>query len=142
MEVTVDDQGIAMSILCGLPERFEHLIVAIDGVADESNLSLEFVKSRLLQEEQRMDERHKPKLKTDSALVSKKRSTRICTWCTKRGYKGTLPHPDSSRTLHKMTKLMTAMKVLVTLCVSCPTLLIQPTHPRRPGISILEQPRT
>lgn len=53
MGAVVEDQEIAMTFLCGLPGRFQHLIVATDDIADDSTLSLKFAKSRKLQEEQK-----------------------------------------------------------------------------------------
>lgn len=52
--VAIDDQEIAMIVLCALAQKYEHLIVAIDAVADDDILSLDFVKSRLLQDEPRI----------------------------------------------------------------------------------------
>lgn len=49
--LTIDDQEIAMTVVCGLPAKYEHLIVAIDAAADDSKLNMDFVKSRLFQEE-------------------------------------------------------------------------------------------
>lgn len=47
---------MAMAMLNGLPARFESLIVALDALGSEDKMfSLDFVKSRLLQEEQRAD---------------------------------------------------------------------------------------
>ncbi len=54
MGVEVDDKEMAMAVLNGLPERFNILISALDALGNENEtFSLEFVKSRLLQEEQR-----------------------------------------------------------------------------------------
>ena len=85
MDVEVEDEDIAMSVLCGLPGKFEHLIVAIDTVADNSKLSLDFVKSRLLQEEQRMDERT-PVNKSNSALMTSRKTNRYCTYCKRNNH--------------------------------------------------------
>ena len=87
MDLSIDDKEIAMTVLCGLPARYEHLIVAIDAASDDKTLSLDFVKSRLLQEEQRMLERVDVKPSTDAALVSVNRGGRAsadvpkCTFC-------------------------------------------------------------
>ena len=86
MDVDVKDEDIAMSVLCGLPDRFEHLIVAIDTVTDETNLTLEFVKSRLLQEEQRINDRSGGIKKPDAALVTNHRNSRKCSYCNKKGH--------------------------------------------------------
>ena len=54
MSVEIDDKEIAMAVLNGLPSRFDNLIVALDALGNEDKVfGLEFVKSRLLQEEQR-----------------------------------------------------------------------------------------
>ena len=87
MEVAVSDEDIAMSVLSGLPQKFEHLIVAIDTVtAGEARLSLEFVKSRLLQEEQRLNDRSGSAKGTDTALVTDRKSARKCTYCKKKNH--------------------------------------------------------
>ena len=91
MEVNVEEEDIAMAILCGLPERFEHLIVAIDTTIGDRELSLEFVKSRLLQEEQRMSDRAKEESGSDAALVGRqfrKRSSKnvTCYYCGNKGH--------------------------------------------------------
>lgn len=88
MDVVVEEEDIAMAILCGLPDRFEHLIVAIDTTIGDRKLDLEFVKSRLLQEEQRMNDRAKEESGSDTALVgaqSRKKSM-VCYYCGKKGH--------------------------------------------------------
>ncbi len=53
--VEIDDKELAMAVLNGLPERFDSLICALDALGNENDtFTLEFMKSRLLQEEQRM----------------------------------------------------------------------------------------
>lgn len=54
MRAQFADQEVAMTILSGLLRRFEHLIVAIDAVVDDKTLTTEFLKSRLIIEEQQM----------------------------------------------------------------------------------------
>jgi gag-polypeptide of LTR copia-type len=72
MGVTIDDE-VAMAVLKGLPPKYDHLIVALGTMGDDTKLTLEFTKSRLMQEEQRSDERelrNPSKVKTeDAALV-------------------------------------------------------------------------
>lgn len=51
MDVVVEKEYISIAILCGLPKRFEHFIVAIDTKVGYRNLTFEFVESQLLQEE-------------------------------------------------------------------------------------------
>lgn len=70
MEVTIDDQEIAMTTLYGLPPHYEHLIVAIDAVSSDKRLILEFVKSRVVQEVQRMMDHSAFKTVIHSALVN------------------------------------------------------------------------
>ncbi len=49
---------MAVAVLNGLPERFNNLISALDALEnDNKTFSLEFVKSRRLQEEQSMQMR-------------------------------------------------------------------------------------
>lgn len=81
VDTDVEDQELAMTVLCGLPSKFEHLIVAIDAVADDKTLTLEFVRSRLLQEEQRMSKRLPDITPSDTLLVNKSeaRNRFICT---------------------------------------------------------------
>lgn len=88
MEVNVHDQEFAMIILCGLPSKFEHLIVAINAHADDKKLSLDFVKSRLLRKEQRMSDRGvATKYATKSVLLERSDNNRpgrvvpSCTHC-------------------------------------------------------------
>ena len=83
MNVKVEDEDIAMSILCGLP-GFEHLIVEIDTMTGETSLTLDFVKSRLLQEEQRIDDCGATPLRPDAALVIKPLKNRKCTYCKRK----------------------------------------------------------
>ncbi len=58
MGVDIDDKEMAMTVLNGLPARFNSLISALDAFGNEDEaFSLDFVKSRLLQEEQRIEMR-------------------------------------------------------------------------------------
>lgn len=91
MDGTIDDQDIAITVLCGLPKVYEHLIVAIDGATDDSSLSLNFVKSHLLQEEQRIFYLGDVKPSSDSALMLKKYTGQDwekthCDHCNKQGH--------------------------------------------------------
>lgn len=57
--VKVDDMNRAMAILNELPQTFEHLIVALEAIgADDQITTLNIVKSRLLQEEKRMGQQN------------------------------------------------------------------------------------
>ncbi|CDF77556.1 Retrovirus-related Gag-Pol polyprotein [Chondrus crispus] len=90
MSVEIDDKEIAMAVLNGLPPRFDNLIVALDALGNEDKVfGLDFVKSRLLQEEQRES------MKTASttsphapALVNRMpiRRDMRCTNCNRHGH--------------------------------------------------------
>lgn len=92
MDVEISDQEMAMTVLCGLTTKFDHLIVAIDAVADDVTLTMDFVKSRLLQEEERMIQREPGSPSGDSALVNQAmqvrrgRSIPNCNHCHRRGH--------------------------------------------------------
>ena len=94
MNVDIDDEEMAMEELNGLPARFESLIVALDAWGSEDKMfSLEFFKSRLLQEEQRAEMKDKPSLShKDSALMNRVPSTgrtnrdMQCTNCGRSGH--------------------------------------------------------
>lgn len=51
------EPNFAMPNLCGSPSKFKHLIVEIDAMIDDEQLTLDFIKTHLLQEEQRMSDR-------------------------------------------------------------------------------------
>lgn len=91
MGVEIDDKEMAMAVLNGLPERFNNLISALDALGNEdSTFSLEFVKSRLLQEEQRirMRENASNTKSEASALLANRRKTAYhkCGHCGKEGH--------------------------------------------------------
>ena len=94
MGVEIDDKDVAMTVLCGLPDKYEHLIVAIDAAANDDTLTMDFVKSRLLQEEQRILEREGVSSGPDAALVNTQqqsvgRGTQApeCEHCGKKGHR-------------------------------------------------------
>jgi len=65
----VTEMEVAMSVLNGVTSKYENLLVALDAKG-EDELSLDFVKSRLLQEEQRQaDKSPSTKRIGDMALV-------------------------------------------------------------------------
>ena len=76
MNVTIDDKEMAMAVLNGLPSRFDGLIVALDALGNEDKIfTLDFVKSRLLQEEQRAGMREEENLKSrNAAFINNARS--------------------------------------------------------------------
>ena len=90
--VVIDDTEIAMTVLCGLSEKYEHLIVAIDAVADDDTLTMDFVKRRLLQDEQRILDRGDVNQGRDAALVNSPAASasdtqpRVCVHCGKKGH--------------------------------------------------------
>ncbi len=62
MNVSISGSEMAMALLNGLPEDYNALISALDAIdEDETELDFEFIKSRIMQEEQRI------KIRTDSA---------------------------------------------------------------------------
>lgn len=91
MDVPIDDTEMAMTVLCGLTTKYDNLIVAIDAATADTCLSMDFVKSRLLQEEQRMMDRDKVRPSRDAALVShpKGNPREPCEHC------GKTTHPSS-----------------------------------------------
>jgi gag-polypeptide of LTR copia-type len=58
MDAKIDETEVAMAVLNGLPSMYDHLLVALDAIGDDTKLTMEFTKSRLLQEEQRKLERN------------------------------------------------------------------------------------
>ena len=68
IDVDITDDDIAMTLLASLPKSYEALIVMLGSRSDE--LTSEFVKSQLLQEEARQNEGMP--LNDNAALLSKK----------------------------------------------------------------------
>ena len=92
MNVIIDDSEMAMAVLNGLPDDYDHLISALDALGNEDeSFTLEFVKSRILQEEQRMNMRSKASfVKAEAAaLLARSRDDEShrtsCVWCSKPG---------------------------------------------------------
>lgn len=81
MVVNIDDLKPAMPAFRGLPAKYEHLITAIDAVSEESKLTIGFVKSSLLLEEQRMADLGNGRSFFDSAVVGYR-----CNYCHERGH--------------------------------------------------------
>lgn len=93
MAATAADQELAMTVLCGLPCKYEQLIVAINASADDEKVTLKFIKSRLIHEEQRITERSKsPNKKPDLALIGRTdnrnyaRQVSLCFHCNHKGH--------------------------------------------------------
>ncbi len=60
MKVSISESEMAMALLNGLPEEYNALISALDAIdEDETKLNFEFIKSRIIQEEQRIKMRTK-----------------------------------------------------------------------------------
>lgn len=87
MGVNIDDQELAMAFLCGLPDRFDGLISAIDALGDEhKSLTFQFAVSRAQQEEQRHSSRDKEAQKrseTAALLASRMPRKGNCIHCGK-----------------------------------------------------------
>jgi hypothetical protein len=48
MDVTIDEEEVAMAVMNGLPTKYDHLIVALDTMGDDAKLTLEFTESHLM----------------------------------------------------------------------------------------------
>lgn len=91
MNVKIDSKEMAMAIPNGLPQKYENIITTLDALGDNSDsFTLETVKSRLLQEEQRREQRRG--YQTEQALYRKavksaqtRRNPIICFHCNRRG---------------------------------------------------------
>lgn len=100
MNVDVNDNEMAMALLCGLPDRFDGLISALDALGDnEENFTFAFVLSRVEQEERRHSDRDREAcVKAESAaLVASPRKKEMCIHCGK--------HTDSARCYIKFPHL-------------------------------------
>ena len=75
MNVANGNEEMAMTMLNGLPERFDPLIIALGALEDEKTFTFEFIKSRLLLEEQRNHQRIESSHHSteESALISSQR---------------------------------------------------------------------
>ena len=71
MNVVISESEMAMALLNGLPEEYNALISALDAIdEDETKLKFEFIKSRIMQEEQRISMRAKSaQEKSDAAAL-------------------------------------------------------------------------
>ena len=86
MGVAIDDQEMAMAFLCGLPDKFDGLISALDALADDKEkFGFKFVVSRCQQEEQRHSNRLQETLERaeTAALVASRprKPTGNCVHC-------------------------------------------------------------
>ena len=91
MSVDIDDSEMAMALLNGLPDEYSSLISALDALgSEESQLNFEFVKARIMQEEQRINMRNFEALKktgASSLVANEHRSRPKCDYCGKIGHK-------------------------------------------------------
>ena len=91
MSVEIGESEIAMALLNGLPDEYSPLICALDALgSEESQLDFEFVKGRVMQEEQRINMRNLEALKKTGAnsLVANEHRTRPkCDFCGKLGHR-------------------------------------------------------
>ena len=92
MDVKIDEPEMAMALLNGLPGAFHPLISALDALGTEDKtLNFEFVKSRVMQEEQRMKIRADESLvktETSALFINRQKARRrpSCDNCGKLGY--------------------------------------------------------
>lgn len=90
MGVEVDGKEVAMTVLNGLPSAYRYIITALDAIGDSSTFSLDLVRSRLLQEEQRNEMRGETE-RFEAALVNKStysspRNRLNCSHCNRGGH--------------------------------------------------------
>ena len=93
MSVVIDESEMAMALLNGLPEAFDPLISALDAISGEDDtLEFDYVKSRAMQEEQRIDIRaNQASKKAESAAFLTRQRQYIrerpqCSHCKKQGH--------------------------------------------------------
>lgn len=84
MDVEIGSEEVAMAVLNGPPSKHDNIITALDALGTESRFALEFVKSRLLQEEQLNDMRKG--LGSDTAIVQKSHQQFMRTHCGRKGH--------------------------------------------------------
>ena len=91
MNVEIVESEMAMTLLNGLPDEYSPLICALDALgSEESQLDFEFVKGRVMQEEQRINMRKLDALKrtgANSLVANEQRSRPKCDFCGKLGHR-------------------------------------------------------
>lgn len=70
MDVTIRDEELCMTNLLCLTQRFDHLLVGMDTIAEDEKQTVSFVKGRLLQNEQWMNSCTEDSTETYAALLS------------------------------------------------------------------------
>ncbi len=84
MGCLISNSEMAMALLNGLPDEYNALISALDAIdSDESELDWEFIKSRIMQEEQRIGMRAKSALAKSESAALVTQGTIKCDGCTK-----------------------------------------------------------
>ena len=90
MNVEIDDSEMAMALLNGLLDEYSPLISALDALGtEETELNFEFVKARVMQEEQRINMRSSEILRKseERALVADAHKPRPkCNYCGRKGH--------------------------------------------------------
>lgn len=91
MDVDINDKEMAMTFLNGLPESYDGLISALDALGNEDKIfTFDLVKSRVLQEEQRMKMRNSNSIaKSETAALlscSVCKKNMRCSFCNKNGH--------------------------------------------------------
>ncbi len=84
MGCLISNSEMAMALLNGLPDEYNALISALDAIdSDESELDWEFIKSRIMQEEQRIGMRTKSALAKSESAALVTQGTIKCDGCSK-----------------------------------------------------------
>ena len=84
----IDNSEMAMAMLNGLPELYDPLISALDAIYGESSsLDFDIVKSRAIQEEQRIQIRTcQASLRAEESALLSRNYLRACEYCKKPGH--------------------------------------------------------
>ena len=109
MKVDVKDNEMAMALLCGLPDRFDGLVSALDAISDnEDTFTFDFVVGRVEQEERRHTERLKDALSKaeTTALLASQQKGKLCARCGKhsKSRKCFWEHPEIAPDWHPVHK--------------------------------------
>ena len=124
MDVIISESEMAIALLNGLPEEYNALITALDAIdEDETKLNFEFIKSRVIQEEQRIRMRTswaQAKSETAALLTTRSASSSLsgghqrrrsyyCNFCKHPGHTESrcwakFPHLDPSRNNQSSSK--------------------------------------
>jgi hypothetical protein len=110
MQVDVKDNEMAMALLCGLPDRFDGLISALDAISDNvETFTFDFVVGRVEQEERRHADRLKDALSKaeTTALLASQQKGKLCPRCGKhpKSRKCFWEHPEIAPDWHPVHKV-------------------------------------